>query len=113
MVLLEAAARLRRAVRRVDTVARLGGGGFALVLPRAGEPDDIERLVRGVVDSFADPFLHDGTELAIGASAGVAVFPDDGVTAEELLARADAAMYGAKRDGKNRYRFAGGASPTS
>jgi diguanylate cyclase (GGDEF)-like protein/PAS domain S-box-containing protein len=108
-VLLEAAARLRRAVRRVDTVARLGGGGFALVLPRAGEPADTERLVQGVVDSLADPFLYEGAELAVGASAGVALFPEHGVTAEELLARADAAMYQAKREGKNRYRFAGGA----
>jgi diguanylate cyclase (GGDEF)-like protein/PAS domain S-box-containing protein len=105
-VLRETAARLRRLLRRMDTIGRLGGGEFALVLPRAGSRADTERLVQAMVESLAEPFVYRGMSLAIGSNVGVTLFPEHGSTAEELLAGADEAMYRARQEGRNRYSFA-------
>ena len=92
------AARLTRSVRAEDVVSRLGGDEFACLLtdlPRQREK--LERLARKVFDAVSAPLQIDGLKLAVRASIGIAVCPDDGVTADALLRNADAAMYRAKR----------------
>ncbi len=105
-VLREAASRLRRSVRQVDTVARLAGDEFALILPRSGTRADAERLADELVELLARSFPFQERSLTTQASVGLAFFPEHGRTPEELLARADQAMYRAKQEGRGRYRVA-------
>jgi diguanylate cyclase (GGDEF)-like protein/PAS domain S-box-containing protein len=108
-VLREAAVRLMKSVRKVDTVARLGGDELAVVLAHLGDSAQADEIARKVVTAVANGFSYEGASLAVTASVGVAVYPRDGRTAEEILAQADAAMYAAKRRGKNRWETAGSA----
>jgi diguanylate cyclase (GGDEF)-like protein len=96
-VLVELAGRLRGSVRGEDTVARLGGDEFAVLLPQVTGAADAGRVVHKLVDALRAPFVVDGSEVAIRASVGVAVFPDDGDSAGALVRSADAAMYRAKQ----------------
>lgn len=91
-------ARLRNALRESDTVARLGGDEFAILLPTTGATV-AQVTASKVSDQFARPFVIDGYSLEVGASIGLAVFPEDGATAELLIRCADEAMYSAKRSG--------------
>jgi diguanylate cyclase (GGDEF)-like protein len=93
-LLCQVAERLRRAVRRGDTVARFGGDEFVLLLPRLG--DGARRVLDDVEAALAEPCPVGGTEVCPGASTGLAVYPDDGADFGELLQRADSAMYQAK-----------------
>jgi diguanylate cyclase (GGDEF)-like protein len=93
-LLCQMAERLRRAVRRGDTVARFGGDEFVLLLPRLG--DGAQRVLDDVNAALAGPCTIVGTEVQPGASLGLAVYPDDGRDFGELLQRADSAMYEAK-----------------
>ena len=100
------AARLRAAVRPLDTVARLGGDEFALLLLAehgAGAPraDQLQR----VLDKLAEPLVLDGVELFMSCSAGIAVYPADSDDPHVLAERADIAMYRAKEMGGNNYQF--------
>ena len=96
--------RLENAVRGRDLAARLGGDEFALLLPSVVHPEDVETIAARVLASFAAPFtLAAGAHLEIGASIGGAVATERSGTGSALLARADAAMYEAKRRGKNTY----------
>lgn len=92
-VLVELAARMLAAVRAVDTVARLGGDEFAAVLPGSSDPVDIAHRI---VDALRLPVA--GVELAVGASVGMAIAPDDGDDVDTLFRAADSAMYRAKGD---------------
>ena len=93
-LLRQVSARLRAAVRPGDTVGRLSGDEFAVVLPDLAEPSAAAGLAERVIACFDTPFRLDGSETGIGTSVGVAVHdPRDGTSAEELLRRADAAMY--------------------
>ncbi|MGE5652373.1 MAG: diguanylate cyclase domain-containing protein [Bacillota bacterium] len=98
------AERLLSQVRNEDSVARLGGDEFVIVLPHVQEASDVERVAFAVVDQLAKPFHIDSYELNISSSIGACFFPDDAQTAEELLTRADTAMYQAKTS-RNTYRF--------
>ena len=100
-LLLQAAAeRLRDRLRESDLVARLGGDEFA-VLPGPGSaPAAPQRIAEKVVDALRQPFVVEGYHIQIGASVGIAVFPEHGADAEELLRVADAAMYAAKRSAR-------------
>lgn len=93
--------RLRNCVRESDTVARMGGDEFVILLPRLREPNDAMGVADKVIESLAKPFSLTGHECRVGASIGLCIAPDDGDNMETLLGRADAAMYRSKERGKN------------
>jgi diguanylate cyclase (GGDEF)-like protein len=97
-VLQHVAARVRAALREADTVARLGGDEFALVLPST-DVNGAVLAAQKVLQEIARPLFIERQPLAVGASIGVACFPDHGASAEALLQRADVAMYAAKSNG--------------
>jgi diguanylate cyclase (GGDEF)-like protein/PAS domain S-box-containing protein len=98
-------ARLRAAVRRDDVVARVGGDEFAIMLSRLPDIGVAGALAQKVVHALSAPYSLQDREVLIGASIGIAVYPQDGATAETLMKHADKAMYRAKWLGGNRYHF--------
>jgi len=104
-VLRQAATRFRDCVRDSDTVARLGGDEFTLILAPIKTSRDAERVARNVLSSMTAPFLVSGDEHFLNASIGIALFPADGSTGEELLRNADTAMYRAKESGRGQYVY--------
>lgn len=106
--LAETALRLKECVRASDLVTRLGGDEFVVLLEDAGEPQAVARVAEKILQTLAQPLPLEHGIVMVGASIGIALFPDDGETAEELLSKADAAMYLAKRDQAHGYCFASG-----
>lgn len=98
-LLREVGQRLNDGVSSSDLVARLGGDEFALMLTDVREIADTDRILTRIQTAVAQPFQIGGQELFVSFSAGVSLYPDDGVDAEDMLARADTAMYRAKRCG--------------
>jgi diguanylate cyclase len=96
-LLKEVAARLRGAVREIDTVARLGGDEFAVLLPRVETAANAIMVADRIQEAFAMPLLLNELALEIGGSIGVALYQADGGSAEKLMRHADVAMYAAKR----------------
>ncbi len=96
-LLKEIAMRLRRCMRKSDTVARLGGDEFATLLPGICEYDDALHLARKVVESVSQPIIIDGHDVTCGVSIGIVHCPDHGVDGDQLVQRADVAMYHAKK----------------
>ena len=103
-LLREVALRLRDQLRSQDTLARIGGDEVVLLV-RLGEPDDAPQVAARQVSLLSKSFRVDEHDLQISASVGIALYPGNGQTAEELLMNADAAMYHAKGAGKNGYSF--------
>jgi diguanylate cyclase (GGDEF)-like protein len=102
-LLRQVSARLRAAVRPVDTVGRLSGDEFAIILPGLVDVADAARLAERVADCFTEPFRLDGTVATVGTSVGIAVHdPATDRSAEQLLREADAAMYRHKERGRSR-----------
>ena len=100
------AERLRQRVRQEDTLGRLGGDEFILVLEHLRHPQQAAHVAQAVIDTLAAPFhLADGQDVYVRASIGISLFPNDGEEASELIRDADAAMYQAKRQGRNAFRF--------
>ena len=97
--------RLLKVVRSSDTVARAGGDEFLLLLRHLSSANEIDALVARWMSALSQPYQLTGLELHVSPSVGIARFPVDGSGAEELLARADEAMYFAKRSGRNTFRF--------
>ncbi|HET6724646.1 MAG TPA: EAL domain-containing protein [Gammaproteobacteria bacterium] len=104
-VLHEVAARLAANLREVDTVARLSGDQFAVLLPNAADADNIGLVINKLLKKLGEPFVVHGERLFLSASAGICCYPKDGRDAAVLTANADAAMYQAKFHGRNTYRF--------
>ena len=104
-VLAETAQRMRASVRAVDTVARLGGDEFAIILPFLENEEAARQLATRLVASVAEPFLIDGSAARIGVSIGIAIYPKDSASVDELLLHADGALYRAKHAGRNTFRF--------
>jgi len=104
-ILIEAARRLGAAVRHEDRVARLGGDEFAVLVSEIDAPSELEELARRICAVLATPYRTGHHDFYLSASVGVAVFPHDGENAEALFTNADAAMYRAKEEGRDRYRF--------
>lgn len=107
-LLRQVAGRLRAATRREDTVARIGGDEFIILLPDVACADDVAHPASKVLRSMAMAFDIDDLPVRVTASIGVAFYPDDAEDAESLIARADNALYEAKRLGKNQYYFTDG-----
>jgi diguanylate cyclase len=99
------AQRLSGLLRKADTLARLGGDEFVLVLNEISGPRDAETVATKVLAGLAEPVTLSGLDVQISASIGISVFPDDGLDAETLLQHADAAMYHAKKNGRNAFQF--------
>src|SRR5580698_7267177 len=97
--------RLLSIVRSTDTVARAGGDEFLLLMRDLASAEEIEGLIARWMTALSQPYQLTGLELHVSPSIGIARFPADGVGAEELLARADEAMYFAKRNGRKTFRF--------
>ena len=100
-----AAERLSDCVRGVDTVARMGGDEFVLILAQLNSPDEVESVLQRITESIASPYLLEENESHISCSAGASFYPKDGLNAEELLKKADTAMYQAKARGRNTYQY--------
>jgi diguanylate cyclase (GGDEF)-like protein/PAS domain S-box-containing protein len=105
LLLKAVAGRLRTATRRMDTVARIGGDEFAVLQPVAAGADATAGLGERIVRLLSQPFEIGGQVINISASVGIAVFPSDATAPEDLLRKADLALYRAKRDSKGTYRF--------
>jgi len=104
-LLIEAGERLETAIRSGDTVGRLGGDEFIVLLRGFTVSTDSRQVVEGLLNQLRKEFRVDGRVLNITASIGVAVYPGDGDTTSELLRNADSAMYHAKKTGRNTYSY--------
>jgi diguanylate cyclase (GGDEF)-like protein len=104
-LLKEIAGRLRQNLRSNDIVARLGGDEFVVMLDNTGARGDIEAMARKLLSAVSQSVLLSGHECHTTASIGIAMFPDDGADVDTLTKNADTAMYLAKEDGKNGFRF--------
>src|SRR5439155_13873460 len=109
--LLQAAAeRLVSCVRSEDTVARMGGDEFTILVSDIADTRSAATVAQKVLESISRPIEVDGHELFVTTSIGIAIFPDDGTDAETLLKNADRAMYRAKELGRNNFQYASGIS---
>ena len=100
-VLVEVARRMKECLRESDTIARIGGDEFIILLPEVDTEVNVMKVAEKVRAAFLDPVDVDGFSLKTSASIGVAVFPDHGQNASDLMNNADVAMYSAKSKGRN------------
>jgi diguanylate cyclase (GGDEF)-like protein/PAS domain S-box-containing protein len=98
------ACRIQSCLREGDTVSRLGGDEFTLVLPGLGDAVDAARVAEKVLIGLRAPFRLEGCELRVSASIGISLYPDDGLDVDGLLRNADVAMYRAKDQGRDGYQ---------
>ena len=104
-VLREVARRIAGIVRKSDTVARIGGDEFTVILSQIGKPEDAATVARNMLERICEPLRVGGDEERIHASIGIAVHPRDGELPDTLVRNADTAMYHAKQRGGNRFAF--------
>jgi diguanylate cyclase (GGDEF)-like protein/PAS domain S-box-containing protein len=101
LLLFEAAERLSACLRKGDTVSRLGGDEFTILLNEISEPQDAALVAEKIIKAINDPYLIQDQSINIGISIGIALFPEHAQTADNLIKAADAAMYIAKDNGRN------------
>src|SRR5688572_17888788 len=97
--------RLRSSIREGDLLARLGGDEFALLLEHVEGPIELESIAGGIVGRFSEPFHLDGRQVSVTASVGITLCPTDSIDPVALLNNADIAMYQAKEQGRNNFKF--------
>jgi diguanylate cyclase (GGDEF)-like protein len=105
LLLKKAVERLRPCLRETDTLARLGGDEFVVLQADLEKPEQAGNLARRLVEAMAEPFDLEGRHVYLGVSIGVSVCPSDGADVDTMLKNADMAMYRAKSEGRNTYRF--------
>ncbi|MEO8627654.1 MAG: EAL domain-containing protein [Betaproteobacteria bacterium] len=104
-VLQTIALRLREQMREVDTISRLGGDEFTLIVEGIEDAAQLVPVAEKIRTTVATPVKLDGREIFVSTSIGVTIYPRDGDDGEELIAKADIAMYRAKHEGRNNYQF--------
>ncbi len=104
-LLTQVASRLERTIGEYGRVGRLGGDEFQVILPGRHRREDLAQLANRVIHSLSEPYSIEGHRVVIGASVGIALSPDDGVTSEAIIRNADLALYAAKDGGRGRHHF--------
>ncbi len=104
-VLIEICKRLKSNIRKSDTVGRIGGDEFAVILTELDSSDNAAILAKKIIEAVNQPISHNGHLLSVGCSIGIACYPDDGADVEALLKKSDDAMYLVKKGGKNNFCF--------
>ena len=104
-VLKIAATRLMQCIRHEDTVSRLGGDEFTILVEESHTPEDVVIVAQKVMAVIQQPFVGEGPDFYLSCSIGISTYPQNGLHAEELLRNADAAMYKAKDQGRNNFQF--------
>lgn len=104
-LLLAVAKRLSELLRGEDTLARLGGDEFVMIIPELKKPENLVNIAQKILRSFSQPFYIAGREILISTSIGISLYPTDGKTISKLLKNADLAMYHAKEEGGNQFKF--------
>ncbi|MCG6553079.1 MAG: diguanylate cyclase [Candidatus Magnetominusculus sp. LBB02] len=107
VLLKETATRLSACVRHADTVARMGGDEFNIILSGIREKTDIKLVAEKIIETLSTPFDIEGAECTIGVSIGISLFPTDSSETVSLVSQADMAMYKAKASGESTYCFSG------
>jgi diguanylate cyclase (GGDEF)-like protein/PAS domain S-box-containing protein len=105
VLLREVAVRLVKQLREGDTICRIGGDEFMVVLPEVKRSSHVAQVAQKIIEQLSQPVVVEERELTVTPSIGIAVFPDDGRDAEALIRNADAAMYHAKEMGRANYQF--------
>ena len=100
-----AAERMQSTIRHIDTISRLGGDEFIVLLSQIAAAEDAARVAEKLIAAVSQPYRIEEHELLLTASVGISIYPDSGTEANSLLRNADASMYSAKEAGRNRYRF--------
>lgn len=113
LLLKEVAGRIQATLRKTDTVARMGGDEFLLILENVEVPSYSSEVASEIILRVSEAFEIQGHQIEVGASIGIAIYPNDGETITTLIKQADIAMYRAKKDGKGVFRFAGTDITTS
>jgi diguanylate cyclase (GGDEF)-like protein/PAS domain S-box-containing protein len=104
-LLIEVAHRIKGCLRDGDTLSRLGGDEFTVILPDLHDGRDVGQVAAKIIEALSPPCLLAGQETFMSASIGIAIYPDDGEKSSDLLKHADQALYVAKNDGRNCFRF--------
>ncbi|HOP39965.1 MAG TPA: sensor domain-containing diguanylate cyclase [Geobacteraceae bacterium] len=105
LLLKEVSERLAQSLRLSDSVARMGGDEFTVILTKIVDPEDAAIVAKRIVGNLARPFYLQGHTASIGVSIGISIYPVDGEDSDELLKKADTAMYRAKGEGSNLFRY--------
>jgi len=104
IVLQQAASIFKKTSRKTDVVARLGGDEFAIILVHPANKEEITLVAQRIINAIKKPMKIDGNTIQIGASIGIAVFPDDDKSRDELIKKSDSALYEAKEDGRSTFK---------
>jgi diguanylate cyclase (GGDEF)-like protein/PAS domain S-box-containing protein len=113
LVLQQAARRISQSLRESDTVARIGGDEFLVLLPGISGTEEVCIVAEKILTAITRPIEVDGSEITVSSSIGIAIFPIHGCDNHSLVKAADEAMYHAKRTGKNRYQLKKDTMPLS
>ncbi len=103
--LVEVGRRLKSVIRDQDTVGRLGGDEFLVLLNGTEYKEDVEIVASKIIETIREPILIDEYELVVGVSIGISIYPTDGETESEMLRHADSAMYNTKKMGRNSWSY--------
>lgn len=105
MLLKEVARRIKACLREGDTVARLGGDEFTLLLEDISSAEHVGKVAEKVIHSMTQTYKIESTEISVSPSIGISLYPADGRDVDMLVRNADAAMYHAKKQGRNNFQF--------
>lgn len=105
LLLRLAAERLKSCLREDDSIARMGGDEFMILLPELAKAEDAAIVAQKTLDLFGEPFILYDQEVFVSVSIGISIYPSDGTDAQTIIKNADSAMYYAKEQGRNNYQF--------